>query len=109
MALEDIAGHSYFVLARKSPKEDYVFAVYINHYKLFLAHLPPPMTKEESAKAIALLREEGYKTMLVPYNPDAPGGIINLGTLTVNKIIPELIELGKKFTKASEKPIPKKQ
>ncbi len=103
MALEDIAGHSYFVLARKNAKEDYLFAVYMNHHKLLLAHLPPPMTKEESAKAIDLLKEQGYETMLVPYNPYAPGGIIDLVVLTINKITPELIALGKKFTKASKK------
>jgi len=104
MGLDDLTlKHSYFVLARKSTEENYVFAMYADNNLPLFAHLPNPMTKEESVRATDLLKEQGYETMLVPYNPHIPGGIIDLGVLTLNKAIPEIIALGDKFIKASKK------
>jgi hypothetical protein len=103
MVLEDIANHSYYVLARKSTKENYVFAIYANGNLPLLAHLPSPMTKEESAKATDLLKAQGYETTIVQYNPNIPGGVIDLGVLTLNKAMPELIALGDNYIKASKK------
>ena len=104
MGLDDLTlKHSYFVLARKNANEGYVFAMYANNNLPLLARLPAPMTKEESTRATDLLKEQGYETMLVPYNPHIPGGVIDLGVLTLNKAIPELIALGDKYIKASKK------
>lgn len=104
MGLDDLTlKHSYFVLARKSTEKNYVFAMYANNNLPLFAHLPNPMTKEESARATDLLKELGYETTIVQYNPNIPEGVIDLGVLTLNKAMPELIALGDNYIKASKK------
>jgi hypothetical protein len=103
MGLDDLTlKHCYFVLARKSAEDDYLFAV--NDYNSPLANQAPvPMTNEEAASTIDLLKLEGYETIKVRYIPHMPGGVVNAGALAIKNLTPELIALGDKFMKASKK------
>jgi hypothetical protein len=103
MALEDLASkYSYYVLARKNPGVDYVFAVE-NNNPILAGRNPSPMTIEQADRAIGLLKKKGYDTLLVQYNPYMPGGAVNLGVLALNDAMPELLSLTKKVQKAARK------
>jgi hypothetical protein len=102
MALDDIAKHSYYVLARKDPKADYVFAIK-NDLRTLGAHGPPSITREQASEAFDLLKKEGYEALMVQYNPSTPQGVVNLNILILNDITPTLLSLAKKAQKAIKK------